>query len=81
MIVGQSVLSGMWYPIEGLDSSMVAFMKVLPFKNATMLIQNMIIGVNDVFKDIFLPLIIVLGYTIIAFAIAIIVFKSKMKEK
>ena len=41
----------------------------------------MIIGVNDVFKDIFLPLIIVLGYTIIAFAIAIIVFKSKMKEK
>ena len=80
MIVGQSVLSGMWYPIEGLDSSMVAFMKVLPFKNATMLIQNMIIGVNDVLKDIFLQLIIVLGYTIIAFAIAIIVFKSKMNE-
>lgn len=81
MIVGQSVLSGMWFPIEGLDSSMVTIMKVLPFKNATTLIQNMIIGFNDVFKDIFLPLIIVLGYTIIAFAIAIIVFKSKMKEK
>ncbi len=32
MIVGHSVLSGMWFPIEGLDSSMVAFMKALPFK-------------------------------------------------
>lgn len=81
MIVGQSVLSGMWFPIEGLDSSMVTFMKALPFKNATMLIQNIIIGVNDVFKDILLPLIIVLGYTIISFTIAIIVFKSKMKER
>lgn len=59
---------------------MVTFMNVLSFKNATMLIQNMIIGVNDVLKDIFLQLIIVLGYTIIAFAIAIIVFKSKMNE-
>ena len=81
IIVGQSVLSGMWFPIEGLDSSMVTFMKILPFKNATMLIQNMITGVNDIFNNFLLPLIIVLGYTIIAFVIAIIVFKSKMKEK
>lgn len=81
IIVGQSVLSGMWFPIEGLDFSMVTFMKILPFKNATMLIQNMITGVNDIFNNFLLPLIIVLGYTIIAFVIAIIVFKSKMKEK
>ena len=81
IIVGQSVLSGMWFPIEGLYSSMVTFMKILPFKNATMLIQNMITGVNDIFNNFLLPLIIVLGYTIIAFVIAIIVFKSKMKEK
>ena len=81
MIVGQSVLSGMWFPVEGLDSSMVTFMKILPFKNATMLIQNMITGVNETFKDFLLPLIVVLVYTIITFEIAIIVFKSKMKEK
>lgn len=81
IIVGQSVLSGMWFPAEGLDSSMVTFMKILPFKNATMLIQNMITGVNDTFDDFLLPFIIVLGYTIIAFVTAIIVFKDKMKEK
>lgn len=81
MIVGQSVLSGMWFPVEGLSSGMITFMKVLPFKNATILIQNMIIGINDSFNDFLLPLIIVLIYTILAFIVAILVFKNKMKEK
>ncbi len=81
VIVGQSVLSGMWFPIDGLNNGMITFMKVLPFKNATMLIQNMIIGVNDSFNDFILPLLIVLGYTILAFVVAILVFKNKMKEK
>ena len=81
VIVGQSVLSGMWFPVEGLSSGMITFMKVLPFKNATILIQNMIIGINDSFNDFLLPLIIVLIYTILAFIVAILVFKNKMKEK
>ena len=81
VIVGQSVLSGMWFPVDGLNNGMITFMKVLPFKNATMLIQNMIIGVNDSFTDFILPLLIVLGYTVLAFVVAILVFKNKMKEK
>ena len=81
VIVGQSVLSGMWFPVDGLNNGMITFMKVLPFKNATMLIQNMIIGVNDSFNDFILPLLIVLGYTVLAFVVAILVFKNKMKEK
>ena len=80
-IVGQSVLSGMWFPIEGLNEGMVTLMKALPFKNATMLIQNMINGINDTFNDFVLPLLIVLGYTIVVFIIAIVVFRFKMKEK
>ena len=81
VIVGQSVLSGMWFPVDGLNEGMITFMKVLPFRNATMLIQNMIIGVNDSFNDFILPLLIVLGYTVLAFVVAILVFKNKMKEK
>ena len=81
IITGQSVLSGMWFPVEGLDSGMITFMKVLPFKNASALIQNVVNGVNDGFDDFFLPLLIVLGYTIAAFAVAITVFRYKMKEK
>ena len=81
IIAGQSVLSGMWFPIEGLSQGILTFMKVLPFRNATMLVQNTLNGINDSFNDFVLPLLIVLGYTIVIFSVAIIVFKGKMKGK
>lgn len=81
IIAGQSVLSGMWFPIEGLGEGILTFMKVLPFRNATMLVQNTLNGINDSFNDFVLPLLIVLGYTVVIFSVAIIVFKGKMKSK
>lgn len=81
VIVGQSVLSGMWFPIEGLDPVIIKLMKILPFKNSTMLIQNVMNGETTTFNDFVLPLLIVLAYTIVAFVIAIITFRSKMKSK
>ena len=81
IITGESVLSGMWFPIEGIGSGIIAFMNALPFRNANTLVQNMILGVNDTFNDFLLPLIIVIGYTTVMFIIAILAFKEKMKEK
>ena len=81
IIAGQSVLSGMWFPTDGLDKGMITFMNILPFRNATCLIQNTLNGINDSFKDFILPLIIVVAYTIVVFVAAIIVFKNKMKSK
>ena len=81
VIAGQSVLSGMWFPIEGLSEGMITFMNVLPFRNASQVIMNVMNGYNDTFKDFLLPLIIVIAYTIAAFIIAIMVFKNKMKTK
>ena len=81
VIAGQSVLSGMWFPIEGLNGGIITFMNVLPFRNATMLVQNTMIGINDIFKDFVLPLIIVLAYTVVSFVVAIILFRNKMKSK
>ena len=81
VIAGQSVLSGMWFPIEGLNGGIITFMNVLPFRNATMLVQNTMIGINDIFKDFVLPLIIVLAYTVVSFVTAIILFRNKMKAK
>lgn len=75
IISGQSLLSGMWFPVEGLSGGMIKLMDFLPFKNATILIQNTINGVNNVTK----PLIIVLIYNVIIFILAVIVFKKKMK--
>ena len=81
VIAGQSVLSGMWFPIDGLGEGMITFMNILPFRNATKLIQNVMNGIDNTFNDFVLPLIIVLAYTIVAFVVAIIVFKAKMKSK
>lgn len=81
VIAGQSVLSGMWFPTEGLNSGILTVMKVLPFKNATMIIQNTMNGYTDALYDLVIPLLIVLAYTIAAFVAAVLVFKSKMKAK
>lgn len=81
IISGQSLLSGMWFPTQGLSDGILKFMKVLPFKNAITIIQNMILGVNNLWHDFTLPLLIVLVYTILMFILAIFSFNKKMKEK
>ena len=81
VITGQSLLSGMWFPVESVSGVMLAVMNALPFRNATILIQNLILGINSPFNDFVKPLLIVLAYTILVFIIAILLFKKKMKEK
>ena len=81
VIVCQSVLSGMWFPIDGLDGGMVTFMRCLPFKRATDLMQNALNGIGDAFSDFWLPLIIVCAYAVVALVLAILAFRSKMKAK
>ena len=81
VIAGQSMLSGMWFPIGGLGKGILTFMNVLPFRNASMLVQNTVNGIGDLFKDFFLPLIILVAYMVVAFLAAILVFRAKMKSK
>ena len=81
IISGQSVLSGMWFPVEGLDSGFIKIMNILPFKNAAILIQNTLNGYTDVFSDFIKPLLIIVSYSVIIFILAILVFKKKMKSK
>ena len=78
VIVGQSVLSGMWFPIEGLNGVIISIMNVLPFRNATLLLENVLNGINDSYKDFLLPFLIVLGYTVVSFVFAILAFRKKM---
>ena len=80
VISGQSLLSGMWFPTEGLGSGIMTFMKVLPFRNATMLVQNAVNGYADAFSDLILPALIVLAYTVAAFAAAIPAFRRQMNR-
>lgn len=76
IISAHSLLSGMWFPNEGLDNNMIKIMNVLPFKNAVCLIQKSLNGINDLLR----PFIIVLLYSLIIFILAIIIYKKKMKE-
>ena len=80
LIAGQSVLSGMWFPLEGLGDGMLALMNALPFRNATLLVQNTVNGIGDAFADFWRPLLILLGYTLAAFVSAVLVFRRKMKQ-
>ena len=81
IISSQSLLSGIWFPIDEMSGGFITFMEILPFRNASLLVQNTLIGINDIFNDFFKPLLILLGYIVVAFVIAIILFKKKMKNK
>lgn len=80
LVACQSLLSGMWFPIEGLGAGMLHLMNALPFRNATQLVQNAALGFGDAWGDLFRPLLILLGYTLAAFVCAVLVFRRKMKQ-
>ena len=69
----------MWFPINGMSEGIITIMNCLPFRNATVLIQNVLNGISNPFNDFWQPLIIVLAYAIVAFAAVILCFKKKMK--
>ena len=81
IIASQSLLSGMWFPLDSMSTGMITFMEILPFRNATLLMQNTLNGINDPFKDFILPLLIILAYSLFMFIFAILIFKKKMHAK
>ncbi|MBQ9782871.1 MAG: ABC transporter permease [Clostridia bacterium] len=78
VIMGQSVLSGMWFPTEGLKGGFIVVMNLLPFRNSSLLIQNVLNGINDLKSNFLIPLFVVGVYSIVTFLISIFVFKRKV---
>jgi len=81
IVTGQSVLSGMWFPLEGLSGGFLKFMKVLPFRNISLLLQNVLRNDVDMFNDIWLPAIILCAYTAVSLALSCIFFVKNSKAK
>ena len=79
VITGQSILSGMWFPTEGLSGGLITAMNCLPFRNAVLLVQNTLNGIGDFGADFLQPLLIVIAYTALSFAAAVAVFRRKMR--
>ena len=74
VITCQSVLSGMWFPTEGMKGGFMTLMKILPFRNASLAAQYALTGSGGVL----LPTLIVLGYTAVIFALSVFLFGKKM---
>ena len=79
LIMCQSLLSGMWFPTEGISKGMVTLMNCLPFKNGVELVRNAVNGAGVSFETFWRPLLIVLAYTVPVFVLAIYCFNKKMK--
>ena len=80
-IAGQSVLSGMWFPLEGINKNVITVMNILPFRPASQFLQHIVSGTDNVFGDIVKPLLIVLAYTAVIFAAGVAVYSMKMKKQ
>lgn len=80
VIAGQSLLSGMWFPPDGLNDVILTIMRCLPFKNATELMQRALVGFSGA-SDFFVPFAVVLGYTVVVIGGAIFAFARKMRAK
>ena len=78
VITGQSILSAMWFPVEGMSQGFMTFLTILPFRNVALLVQNVFYPAT--FDSIGKPLLILFAYTIGFFMIAILIFKKKMRE-
>lgn len=78
-----SILSGMWFPLEGLSKGFVTFMKALPFKNVNDLFINLakLKAVDSAFEQIWLPIAIILGYTMLSLLLSCWLFVKNSKQK
>ena len=79
VITGQSVLSGMWFPPEGLSEGFVNFMNALPFKNASVLMQNVVAGAYS-FDGVVKPMLILIAYIVVIMVVSIVCYGRKMKQ-
>lgn len=78
IITGQSLLSGMWFPLEGMSDGFLIFLRVLPFRNASLLMQNVFFP--PTFDSVGVPVLILAAYTVVVGVLAILLFRKKMKE-
>ena len=78
IITGQSILSGMWFPLDGMSQGFLIFLRVLPFRNASLLIQNVFFP--PTFESVGEPVLILTAYTVVVGVLAMLLFRKKMKE-
>lgn len=77
-ISGQSILSGMWFPVEGMSQGFSIFLKVLPFRNVSLLLQN--VFYPPTFESVGVPVLVLFAYVVGIVLLSMVLFRKKMKE-
>ena len=77
-ITGQSILSAMWFPIEGMSRGFAVFLEVLPFRNVSLLVQNVFFPAT--FDSVGKPFLILFAYCVLFGVLSLVLFKKKMKD-
>lgn len=77
IITCHSLLSGMWYPTEGINATVLKIMDILPFKNANSIIQSIAGGYVSAENTLF-PCLIVASYAAVIFTVSVLVYRRKM---
>ena len=83
LISGQSILSGMWFPLDGMSSGFINFMNALPFKNVSSLFQALATPslIENAFRDFWQPIIIILAYCILSTIFSCVAFIKNSKAR
>ncbi len=79
VVTGQSVLSGMWFPLDGLSEGFLFAMNALPFRNASVFLQNVASG-RILTEETGRALLILLAYTLVLFSASVLVYRAKMRR-
>ncbi len=76
VIMAQSVLSGMWFPLSGMSEGFLRFLNALPFRSAAVLVQNVVMGAGPVAR----PLVVLLAYAVAAGVVSVLVYSRRMRQ-
>lgn len=76
LITGAGLLGGVWMPLESIGGGFLTLCKILPFYNGVTLSQ---MAVKGDFNGL-IPFLITLAWTVVIFAVAVIIFKVKSKK-
>lgn len=71
-----ALLSGMWIPLETIGGGLNTFCHILPFANAYDVIKYAIVGE---YGKVWIPLLIVIAYTVAFGLLAVLAFKRRMR--
>lgn len=72
-----ALLSGMWIPLDTIGGGLNTFCHVLPFANAYDVIKYAIVGE---YGKVWIPLLIVIAYTVAFGLLAVLAFKRRMRN-